>query len=232
MTLPPSSVIVVFGKRGSGKTWWIHERLVKRLPRVLILDVTGEWQELRPDVTHVSGLRETFGALRAAATHQHWCIVTRLKSPEVDALFAALLPSGSVRQSPARLVGGLAIVVDEVHTHCSPSSAGPLFDCLRMGRHAGITLIAADHAPSSCNKELARAANAIVLFKLAKSAPRDMDYLRDAIGPEATERALAWARSAPYRYAVWSPDAETLDLQGPGAPPAGPLLTDRGPGSR
>jgi hypothetical protein len=213
--LPRSIVATALGKRGSGKTAWLHRNVIARLPHVLIIDRTGEWPEKEPGALQAIGLDQTLAALQACVGLARWRIVASLETDDVAELMEILVPLGGARESIAVRIGGLAVVVDEVHTFLTPQSAGALLRPYRVGRHAGITMIAADQAPASVNKEIVRASDVVAIFRVNRTAPRDLEYLVDIMGGEDAERLLAWNRERDYRYGLWFPDRELLELREP-----------------
>lgn len=205
--------ITAVGKSGSGKTLFLFRHFVTPLPRVLVVDRTGEWPRKLPDAPRAIGFDATMRMLQALAPQSHWKAIAYLETPDVVRLMHVLVPLGMATDSPCQAVGGMAILLDEIHTHMTAQSAGPLLTPYRMGRHAGLTILAADQSPSLVNKEVFRGADVVALFRV--TTRNDINYMLEEMPGDDGDRAVEWARSAPYRYALWFPDTETLELREP-----------------
>ncbi len=186
---PISERLFVTGRSGSGKTHYITEAWLPRLPRVLIVDMTEEWAQL--PAIHTQGPGATIRALYEVADRAEWRIVADLDEEEVRRVAALLVPRGQTRTGYVSSIGGMALYLDEVdmlmgHSYC-PRELRSLW---RRGRHAGLTVLAATQRPGAVNKEVSAQSSEITIFSLTD--PNDRAYLRRLVGPGDIARVEEW----------------------------------------
>jgi len=213
----------VLGATMSGKSRFIWNRWVSKLPRVIVVDHTGEWRRSDIEAEYTIGYRETVAALRAFAGCESFRIIADLSENEIAALSLLLVPERDIfARSPSFAMGGMALYLPEVDQSIELNSRASLVTktLWRRGRHALLSVFADTQSLSSCSKEVTK--NAEILALLNFDEPRDMDYIRAKIGsPAEVERALAWA-SKPYHVAVWLARVRKLVLLPPGNPELAP----------
>lgn len=210
---PPDSIRgAVFGRSGSGKTYYVRERWFPHFPRLIILDQTGEWRSLeRENGGRADGLGQLVAAMQAKAGLRRWRIVADLDAEEVEEFATIIIPRGAVDRSPSRLLGGMALFIDEVDL-VAPINATPgIRSIFRRGRHAGLSVISASQRPANVSKEVTSQAQFLAILALHEK--NDVAYLRQVLGAETAGEALAWANSAPWRVAIYSPRTGALTLQ-------------------
>lgn len=202
---PPASIRgAVFGRSGSGKTVYVREQWFPHFPRLIILDQTGEWRKLEQENGgRADGLEALVEAMKEKAGSRRWRIVADLDNDEIEQLAAILIPRGAVDRSPARLLGGLALFMDEVDLVAPVNAPQGIRSLFRRGRHAGLSVISASQRPANVSKEVTSQAQFLAILALHEK--NDVAYLKQVLGAETADAALDWANSAPYRVAIYSP---------------------------
>lgn len=210
--------VIAVGRTLSGKTEWVWRRYVRREPRVLIID-PGEWRVKHqrgaiPNAMVVSGADGIRDALlEVAETRQsHWCIIADADRDELEEVQELLIPAGRWEESPVPRLGGMAIFMDEVDISI-PLRDSRLAGFNRRGRHVGLSVYMATQRPGSVNKEATSMADWIGILSLDEVS--DVKYLRDRLGREKADKALAWANSGQYRAALFHPPTGQLWLLPP-----------------
>ena len=218
--IPPSFRYFITGRSGSGKTSRLLADVLSKVPRVLLVDQTGEWYDRRPgngamDRTEAFDLGETLAALRRVSHLRRWWLVASLDPEEVEQLRQALMPAGRLRQGPAVQLGGLTLCLDEVDRVIG-TGPSPLRDLWRRGRHAGISVAAATQRIGNVSKEVTSQCDTIGI--MAVHDPGDQDYLRSLMGAELASEALEWANARPFNIAYFNPAGGRLDKAEGAAP--------------
>jgi hypothetical protein len=179
---PPSQRIFVTGGTGSGKSKLLRDLWLPRVPRALILDHTGEWEQLKG-----AQIAESFPALlrelRRAAARPRWRVVAHLTQDDRERLADLLVPAVVKRGSYALEVGGMALVDDEVSQTADGSSPPKVRGLWERGRHAGLTILAATQRPAQVARIVTSQSQWLGVCRLHE--PNDVKYLRDALSPEA-----------------------------------------------
>jgi DNA helicase HerA-like ATPase len=177
------------GVTGSGKTTLLRKLFVARAPRVIALDVTGEW-EADPGFPHVA--RSLDGLLRAlehfaTRKERRWHIAAQLSDEETQELAQLLVPETAPRSGLCQAYRGIAIAVDEADTF-APQSAPPAVRALwRRGRHAGLSIYAATQRPSAVHRDVTSQSRWLIVAQTHEG--RDLAYLRQLL-PAEPYRAL------------------------------------------
>ncbi len=202
---PPASLRgVVLGRTGSGKSQYCRRVWFPMFPRLVILDQTGEWRDIeRENGGRVVGIGALVATIQARAGQRRWTIVADLTNSEIEELVRILIPRGAVDKSPARLLGGMALFIDEVDQVVPINAPEELRTLFRRGRHVGLSVIAATQRPSNVSKEVTSQAQFIAVLALHER--NDVAYLRQVMGTDVANDCLDWANSAPYRVAFYSP---------------------------
>lgn len=205
----PSARVTVLGSTGSGKTFYIVRRWWPQARRLLVLDHIGEWSAH----TNAIGYDGVLAAMREHAHLREWRIFATVTIPEIHALAEKLLPYPELSRSPALLLGGLTLSIDEVDRVIGFGAGSDLRDLWRRGRHVGLSVLAASQRPSNVSKEVTSQSSLIALLRIHE--PADVDYTRALMGREKTDRALAWLSGAPHRVALYAPPTGALTLTDP-----------------
>ena len=215
MTLPPGSIRgVAFGRSGSGKTEYLKRVWIPRIPRLVIVDQTGEWRtEEEKHGGRADGLPAVLAAIKERAPGSTWRLVADLDREELEELSAILLPRGAIDRAPSRLLGGMGLMLDEVDQVAPVNGSAGIRSLFRRGRHAGLTIISASQRPGNVSKEVTAQCDFIAVLALHER--NDVAYLESVMGQEVAREALAWANSAPYRVALYFPKNGALVCQEP-----------------
>ena len=219
MTLPPSGCVTAFGRRGSGKTLWLWRQWFARCPRLLIVDSTGEWKTKLPHAVSTIGFDATIRGLQAMASVPEWTMTCYLDREEVIQLSKLLVPMGKQDRSFPVLVGGMAWCLDEVHRYVNPRRPTQLTDVWLVGRHSGLSMLAASQRPSNVSKDVTSQSDVVAIFALHE--PNDVSYFTELMGREKAEEALSWANSAVRgsathgRHTLYYPSSGQIDKREP-----------------
>lgn len=194
MSAPVASLrAVAVGATGTGKSTLLRELFVARAPRVVALDVTGEWE--RGGAPHVArSLDGLLNALEhfASKRARRWLIAAQLGAGEVEELAPLLVPESGSAKGLAAIFGGLALAVDEVDTFAPQSAPPEIRNLWQRGRHAGLSIFAATQRPSACHRIVTSQSQFVAVCQLHE--PRDVAYARSILPPDAYAAALALPR--------------------------------------
>lgn len=197
----PTVRAFIAGNSGSGKTTYAETLYISRFPRRIILDQTGEWYG-RCDV-YTSTLGNFVDTLRRIAPRKRWTVSYDLSDDCFPELVHWLVPVPNLSESPASIVGGCVLLVDEVDL-VAPFGPPPEYirSLYRRSRHCGLSVVSLTQAPSNVCKEVTRQSqHRIALFL---DEPADIAYMCDAMRWQLEERNhwLNWCRRYPHG-AVW-----------------------------
>jgi len=170
------------------------------MPRRIILDQTGEWEEYSDIVTDT--LPEFAAALREYHHKRKWTISYTLSDDRFDDLARWLVPQPDISTSPIIALGGAAVLVDEADLTAHKAMSKPVKSFYRRSRHVGLTIISATQRPGNVSREVTAQSTHILAYYL--SEPRDRDYIADFMrwDSQAVDRWLAWVRLHPHG-AAW-----------------------------
>ena len=183
----------VFGRKGSGKSYWIKQHLAKIPARqsLWVWDPVSEYAGPAAEVPLRGG--SLFHSMRAM----------------LEAAKAGKLGKRVVLQAPraefdtfctfAYRTGRVTVVVDEINLFCSPSKCpAPLLELLRIGRHAEVDLIFAARRPAEVSRDLTAQSDKTVVFKTIE--PADLEFFSKVCGKAFAERLPNLAQ---YRPELW-----------------------------
>lgn len=194
----PSVRAFITGNSGSGKTTLANRLYLAKMPRVLILDLTGEW-EGKVDASTYS-LDELVQTVRNLARERgRWRVALALDPNELEALVAWLVPVPEVKRSPILAVGGAALLVDEVDLLAPPGTAStPIRTLYRRSRHVGLTVVSTTQRPANVSREVSAQSNHAIALTLNEN--RDVDYITRLMRWDlaATDRWRRWTRQHPH----------------------------------
>lgn len=212
-SIPPASIRgAIFGRSGSGKTEYARRSWFPHFPRLVIIDQTGEWQEIeRENGGRMEGIGQLVDAMQSRAGQRRWRIVADLTNDEVGELARILIPRGAVHRSPARLLGGMALFMDEVDLVAPTNAPEGIRTLFRRGRHAGLSVISASQRPANVSKEVTSQAQFLAILALHEK--NDVAYLKQVMGSDTAQAALDWANSAKYRVALYDPRTGVVTQQ-------------------
>ncbi len=146
-------ITLVFGKRGSGKTYLV-KKLIRDLYSAVVADVFNE-----------------YAPLPLAKTPQDIVdnrkIRVMMDSENAENLFLETISHLKNR----------TIVIEEIDRFCSPYWIEPRLDRLvRYGRHKNISIIGVSRRPVEIHRNLTANANEIISFRMIE--PNDLKYFR------------------------------------------------------
>lgn len=164
-----SQVVCIFGRRGSGKST-LARSLVAGCTRLIVFNTLGEAEhnDLGLVFTEPQKLFDYVSRsvqFRAVADFQD------------DTLFPWTVKL-------AEAVENCTLMVDELDRHANPRQIPPELDnCVRYGRHWGVSLLAISRRPAEIPRIVTSQAEVIHTFRL--NEPRDVQYVRQFVGDEA-----------------------------------------------
>lgn len=220
----PSVRAFITGNSGSGKTTLAHRLYLSHMPRVIILDMTGEW-EGKVDATtfDVPELVQTVRNL--ARSRSSWKVALALDPNELPALVHWLVPVPDVKRSPILAVGGAALLVDEVDLLAAPGTASePVRTLYRRSRHVGLSVISTTQRPANVAREVSAQSTHAVVLTLNEN--RDVDYVTRFMRWDVrqVEAWRQWTRQHPHGgqwrnlgtgQVAWIPESGIPQAQGP-----------------
>jgi len=162
-------VVLVFGQRGSGKSY-LAKNLVAKETRLIIYDTLGEYD---------SGVYfDSLDNFRAFFLEHYRgdfrCLYNPLQ-PENE--FDAICEY-------AYHAGDLTFLVEELDVFCSSNSVSPAFaNIIQRGRHSNVSFVGVSQRPFGINRIIT--AQAKIIYSFRQREPRDIDYLCSFMGDEA-----------------------------------------------
>lgn len=237
---PPPSMIpaptlraFIAGNSGSGKTTLANRLYLTRYPRVLILDLTGEW-EGKVDAS-AGSVPELVAVMRNMARERgRWKISAGISPAELPQLVDWLIPVPDLKRSPILAMHGAAILVDEVDLLAPPGTAKEEVRTLyRRSRHVGLSVVSTTQRPANVSREVS--SQSLHAVALSLNEPRDVKYMADLMrwSPRDISQWKQWTRR--HRHGgqwrnlqtgqtLWIPESGIPERQGP-TPPELPGLS-------
>lgn len=180
-------VIVIIGKRGSGKSY-LARKLIEREPRLLIFDTMSEYLD---GVVFDAEELQQFKAFWKHVYRRPFRLIYRPLVPEKEIDEIAEL---------VYLLGNMTFVVEEVDCYCTAYQISDAFaHIIQRGRHKNITLIGITQRPYGIHRLLTSQAKELYIF--STSEPRDRDYLKSLLGQEVEAKLDALEQ---YQYVKWT----------------------------
>lgn len=240
--VPPSVRVFIAGNSGSGKTTLAYGMYLSKSPRVIILDMTGEW-EGKTDY-YVESVADLIQLIQVIGpTRPRWTVAIALDPDELPRLVAWLVPVPKVHSSPVIALRGVMLLVDEVDLIAPAStSTRPIRTLYRRGRHAGLSIVSTTQRPANVSREVSAQCRQVVMMQL--NEPRDVDYMVRllVLDVEGTKEVKRWHQQHPHgalwvdldrQVRLWVPDSGKPQAQGPGRPQAELFVSrDAGHGGR
>lgn len=162
--------IVVFGKKGFGKTTWIRRYLYENPePVYLIYDHFNEYDD-----------GQIFGSIDEFTI---WPDFNFDKNKKF--IFRGEIPFDDFFGLAYDLQNCVA-VFDEIDLACSPHNTEPnLYKILNYGRHKQVGIISASRRPANVSRNLTSQSDEIISFRIAE--PRDLKYIEDFCGSDMSK---------------------------------------------
>jgi len=187
-----NSITCVFGRKGSGKTWYII-KLIQNQKRLVIVDTLAEYGEKTNDLPFCKGviiddLYSFISYLQSTHDKEFRVILRLTDEAEVEKAFETIWT-----------VGELLLVIEEVDYYCNPSFISPAFSKIyKYGRHKNLSTIAISRRPYEVNRLLTAQADTVVSFQQREQ--RDIEYLAKFSDGERAEKL----RDLPVgQFIVW-----------------------------
>jgi len=199
---PPTIRAFLAGVSGSGKSYQAWNLYLKRFPRRILLDQTGEWgypnRELNypgPDLV-VETIPQLSWAIKQKAEKGRWTISIETGLDALPELVQYLIPVPDISRSPIRICHGAVMLVDEVDLVAPPQTARPEVRTLfRRSRHAGLSIVATTQRPENVSREVSAQSQQVLCLHLVE--PRGLEYMADLMQTDLTELA-GWTKKHPH----------------------------------
>ena len=231
----PTVRVFLAGDSGSGKSTRAHQMYLAKMPRIIVLDTLGEWAEFQLPNGHtaradaiVVGVSDLVDAVRARASRGRFFLSVYLDGDgEFEELIDWLVPLGDKSQSPALIMGGCGLLVDEVDVYARNQGAPPkeIRTLYRRSRHVGLSVFSATQRPGNVSKEVTAQSTHIIAHRLHE--PADRDYITNVMrwSREEESQWMEWVRRHPHG-AMWKEMSTGHQLQ---LPESGPPRVVRPP---
>jgi DNA helicase HerA-like ATPase len=187
-------IIIVQGKKGSGKTTLCNEMLESE-KRYIVVDSLREYT----CGTTFESVQEFAGFAKTKMRGKIQSVVRVGTDDDFDKLCRIVKVLGEVKP--------ILYVVEEADIRCSPTYLPASLDQLiRYGRHWGVSLLAISRRPAEITRHLTAQADTIIAFQTFE--PRDLEFFRKRCG---LDFARDVARLKPHRFIVWGDMPKALD---------------------
>lgn len=186
-------ITLIFGKRGSGKSY-LAKTLIAKHNRLVIFDTLSEY---------VQGVvfddPEKFKSFWREHYRQNFRLIYRPLNPdqEIDPIAELVFALGNV-----------TFVVEEIDCYCTSFQISESFaHIIQRGRHKNIELIGVTQRPYGIHRLLTSQAKEIYVF--ATNEPRDRDYLKNLLGIEVEDKLNQLQQ---YQYIRWMDGNDVLEI--------------------
>jgi hypothetical protein len=190
------------GVSGSGKSYAAWTLYLKRFPRRILLDQTGEWGHANPVLGYpgpdyvVETIPQLSWAIRHKADKGRWTISIETGLDALPELVDYLIPVPDISRSPIRVCHGAVMLMDEVDLVAPPQTARPEVRTLyRRSRHAGLSIVSTTQRPENVSREVSAQSQQVLCLHLVE--PRGLDYMADLMQTDLAELA-AWTKRHPH----------------------------------
>ncbi len=188
-------IILVFGKRGSGKSYLV-KKLVQKEQRLLINDTMSEYSQ---------------GVIFEAEDLDRFLIFwgEHYRRP-YRLIYRPLKPKEEIEQLAELVyaIGNITFVCEEIDLACTPYEiSDSLAYVIQRGRHKNITLIGITQRPYGIHRLLTSQAKEIYIF--STNEPRDREYLRTLLGQEIEAKLDSLKQ---YQYVKWQDGKQDLEV--------------------
>lgn len=188
-------VKLIFGKRGSGKSY-LAEKLIREERRLVVYDVMSEYQD---------GI--VFGPETIKGFVIFWLMFYR---DCFRIIYRPIKPLEEIEvlSDLVFALGNCCFLVEEIDCYCSAYKIDDSFaSIIQRGRHKNITLIGITQRPFGIHRLLTSQAKEIYIF--STNEPRDREYLRTLLGQEIEGKLDALEQ---YQYVKWEDGKEGLEI--------------------
>jgi len=176
-----SKVILVLGKRGSGKTYFTKTVILKRIRRpIFIFDPLGEYPGTKLNLKQ---------------------IIAYIRKRKLPAIINFFSESDQEEEAFYRLIyklGNCSLVMEEADIYTNPQYISPgLANLLKRGRHKNIDMVFITRRPAEINRLVSAQATTIISF--FQNEPRDLQWLKIWAGQES----IKVQNLQPYEYEIF-----------------------------
>jgi len=187
-------IILIFGKRGSGKSV-LAKKTVRDKKRLLIYDSMGEYTD-GVIVQDLNQLRDYWGKVYRG----NFRIIYQPVDPVCD--FNSVC-------CEVCLCEDLTFLVEEIALYSKPLTLSPEFlEVIQRGRHHRIELIGTSQRPNCIDRMLTSQAKQMCIFNTTE--PRDIEYFKSTIGYEAVKKIAALEQ---YEYVNYRDGIDELEVK-------------------
>lgn len=188
-------IILIFGKRGSGKSY-LANKLIENEKRLFIYDTLSEYNQ---GVVFGTEEREQCLEFWRRVYIKHFRMIYRPLNPEVEIDdICDLIYS----------LGDVTLLVEEIDCYCSAFKISHNFaQIVQRGRHRNITLIGVTQRPYGIHRLLTSQAKEIYIFNT--NEPRDREYLRTLLGQEIDAKLDSLQK---YQFVKWQDGKDGLEI--------------------
>lgn len=186
-------IILIFGKRGSGKSFLAIKR-AENSSRLVIFDTLGEYK---------NGVIFDNAAALAKFWDKHYQSKFRL-------IYRPLNPEAEIDQiaNLVWLCGNCTFLIEEVDCFCSAYSiSNSLAQIIQRGRHKEIELIGVTQRPFGIHRLLTSQAKEICVFN--SNEPRDREYFKALLGVDIESKLDTLKQ---YEYVKWTDQNDCLEV--------------------
>lgn len=164
-----TNVALVFGIRGTGKSYFVKNHLLPKYPRRIIYDTQSEYTD--------GIVFEDFDDLKKFWAEQHEKVFKIIYRPIKHDRFLELCEL-------VYLCGNMTFVIEELDlTAGTFDNDIDFLSLIKRGRHRNVNVIGISQRPFGINRNITSQAKEIYSF--AQLEPRDIDYLRFYLGDSA-----------------------------------------------
>jgi hypothetical protein len=189
-------VILIFGKRGSGKSF-LAKRLISKELRFIIFDTIGEYNQ---------GV--IFGTEQYDQLMQFW---QRTYRRPFRLVYQPIDPDAEI-ELIAELIytlGNVTFVVEEIDCFCGSHQIAFSFkQIIQRGRHKNITLIGITQRPFGIHRLLTSQAKELYIFNT--NEPRDREYLCALLGQGISEKLDQLKQ---YEFLHWQDGQDEIKIE-------------------
>lgn len=186
---------LIFGKRGSGKSFLAKHRL-KEFSRYLVFDTLGEY---------------TAGVIfdNVPVLAAFW---QKVYAGNFRIIYQPLDPEGEFEQV-CKLVwscGNMAFLVEEIDCFCGNLSSSldlSFKSIIQRGRHKDITLLGVTQRPFNIARLITSQAKKMCIFNTTE--PRDIDYFKGVLGENVVSK---FEQLKQYEFVLWQDGIEELSI--------------------